>query len=104
MVPLLALLGRSGARLRQAYGAASSRPTKSAPFGIHRQSLLTSHFSPLTKPAVSAVLFRFYRFEIVLGAVFDRDDHGGLIGISLRIDRDTAGYPWEIFGAGDGVA
>jgi hypothetical protein len=63
-------------------------------------SLFTFHLSP----GSSAGLFRLYRFEIVLCSVFDRDDHRGLISISLGIDRDIAGDSGEILGAGDRVA
>ncbi len=36
--------------------------------------------------------------------IFDRDDHGRLVRVTLRIDRDIAGDTREIFGVGNGVA
>jgi hypothetical protein len=68
-------------------------PAPSAPT-FHR-SLITGR---------SARGLRLYRFKVMQCPIFDGDDHGRLIRVSLRVDRDFAGYSWEIFGVGNRIA
>jgi hypothetical protein len=60
LVSLFDRLGLSGARLRQAYGAAGSRPTKSAAKPRNRQPLTANPFEPNLRP-------------IDLGSTFDEE-------------------------------